>query len=224
MCLSRSGVGSGRPDLLFPAPIEEVPRARRARLGPRTVWASAMTVPNAVGRRRAGHARHVLSGWAVMVPRMKIRRVGPSDWESFRAVRLASLSESPAAFGSTYEDWVDAPAERWQSRLTQVPLTLLACEATEVVGVVSGQPGGEDWVELISMWVAPSARGDGVARQLIDAVTLWAAEQDRRTYLMVRRDNLRARRAYERAGFVDTGIPEGWPVDEPPEHRMELRT
>lgn len=155
---------------------------------------------------------------------MEIRRVGPSDWESFRAVRLASLSESPAAFGSTYEDWVDAPAERWQSRLTQVPLTLLACEATEVVGVVSGQPVGEDWVELISMWVAPLTRGDGVARQLIDAVTLWAAEQDRRTYLMVRRDNLRARRAYERAGFIDTGIPEGWPVGEPPEHRMELGT
>ena len=155
-------------------------------------------------------------------PRMEIRRVGPADWERFRAVRLASLSESPAAFGSRYADWVEAPAERWQSRLTQVPLTLLACEATEVVGVVSGQRVGEDWVELISMWVAPAARGIGVARQLIDAVTRWAGEQGRRTYLMVRSDNLRARRTYERVGFVDTGIPEGWPVDEPPEHRMEL--
>jgi len=55
-------------------------------------------------------------------------------------------------------------------------------------------------------------------------VTRWAAEQNRRTYLMVRIDNDRARRAYERAGFVDTGIPEGWLVNEPPEHRMELRT
>lgn len=155
---------------------------------------------------------------------MEIKRVGPADWESFRTVRLASLSESPAAFGSRYADWVDAPAERWQSRLTQVPLTLLACDPSEVVGVVSGQPVGEHWVELISMWVSPAVRGSGVARQLIDAVTRWAAEQNRRTYLMVRIDNDRARRAYERAGFVDTGIPEGWPVNEPPEHRMELRT
>lgn len=153
-----------------------------------------------------------------------IKQVGPADWEEFRAVRLASLSESPAAFGSRYADWVDASVERWTSRLTQVPLTLLACEATEVVGVVSGQFVDEDWVELISMWVAPTARGNGVARQLIDAVTRWAAEQGRKTYLMVRSDNLRARRAYERAGFIDTGIPEGWPDDEPPEHRMELRT
>jgi hypothetical protein len=76
-------------------------------------------------------------------PVMEITQIGPADWERFRAVRLASLSESPAAFGSRYADWVDAPAERWQSRLTQVPLTLLAHETTEVVGVASGQPVGE---------------------------------------------------------------------------------
>jgi ribosomal protein S18 acetylase RimI-like enzyme len=153
-----------------------------------------------------------------------ITRIGPADWERFRAVRLASLSESPAAFGSRHADWVDAPAERWQARLAQVPLTLLAQEATRVVGVVSGQPVGERWVELISMWVAPRARGTDVAGQLIAAVVEWAAARDRMTYLMVRSDNARARKAYERAGFVDTGIPEGWPADEPPERRMEHRT
>jgi GNAT superfamily N-acetyltransferase len=155
---------------------------------------------------------------------MEITRIGPADWEGFRAVRLASLSESPAAFGSRYADWVDAPAERWQSRLTQVPLTVLAHEAAKVLGVVSGERVGEKWVELISMWVAPAARGTGVAGQLIDAVADWAAGQDRRTFLMVRRDNACARKAYERSGFVDTGVPEGWPVDVPLEHRMELHT
>lgn len=153
---------------------------------------------------------------------MDVTRLGPADWERFREVRLASLSESPEAFGSRYADWVDAPAERWQSRLSQVALTLVAQEGTNVVGVVSGQPVGESWVELISMWVAPAARGTGVAGRLIGAVVEWAADQDRTTYLMVRSDNFRARRSYERAGFVDTGVPEGWPADEPPEHRMEL--
>ena len=84
-----------------------------------------------------------------------------------------------------------------------------------MVGVVSGQPVGEKWVELISMWVAPAARGTGVAAQLIDAVVVWAAGQDRTTYLMVRSDNAFARRSYERVGFVDTGVPEGWPAGEP---------
>jgi GNAT superfamily N-acetyltransferase len=152
-----------------------------------------------------------------------ITQIGPSDWERFREVRLASLSESPAVFGSRHDDWVDAPAERWRSRLTQVPLTLLAHDETTVVGTVSGQRVGESWVELISMWVAPMARGTAVSRQLIDAVASWAAEQDRTTYLMVRSDNARARKSYERAGFVDRGVPEGWPAGEPPERRMELR-
>ena len=138
-------------------------------------------------------------------------------------MRLASLSESPAAFGSRHADWVDAPPERWQSRLTLVPLTLLAHEATTDLGVVSGQPVGEAWVELISMWVAPAARGTGVVGRLIDAVADWAAAQGRTTYLMVRSDNTPARKSYERAGFDDMGVPDDWPPDEPPEHRMERR-
>lgn len=154
---------------------------------------------------------------------MDITGIGPADWERFRDVRLASLAEAPAAFGSRYADWVDAPAERWQSRLSQGPLTLLAQEGMTVVGVVCGQPTGAAWVELISMWVAPSARGRGVARRLIDAVPAWAAGQDRSTYLMVLSDNTRARTSYERAGFIDVGVPQGWPADEPREHRMELR-
>lgn len=152
---------------------------------------------------------------------MDVTRIGPADWERFRAVRLASLSDAPAAFGSRHADWVDAPAEQWQARLTQVPLTLLAHEDTTVLGVVSGQPVEEAWVELISMWVDPAARGTGVAGRLIAAVVDWAAAQGRRTYLMVRSDNHRARRSYERAGFVDAGVPDGWAADEPPEHRME---
>ena len=154
---------------------------------------------------------------------MEITRIGPDDWEQFRAVRLASLSESPHAFGSRHADWVDAPVERWRSRLTQVPVTILAHEEGVVRGVVSGQPADETWVELISMWVAPEVRGTGLARRLIGAVADWAAGQGRQTYLMVRADNDRARRAYERVGFVDTGVPQGWPADEAPEHRMELR-
>ncbi|NUO92436.1 MAG: GNAT family N-acetyltransferase [Dermatophilaceae bacterium] len=154
---------------------------------------------------------------------MDITRIGPDDWQMFREVRLASLSESPGAFGSRHADWVDAPEQQWRSRLTTVPLTLLAHDGTGLVGVVSGQPVGEHEVELISMWVAPAARGAGVARELIDAVVDWAAGQRRSTFRMVRSDNTRARRAYERAGFVDTGVPEGWPTDQPPENRMELR-
>lgn len=151
---------------------------------------------------------------------MAIERIGSADWERFKQIRLESLSESPEAFGSRYGDWVDAPAQRWQSRLSDVELTLVAMGSQKPVGVVSGQPVGDEWVELISLWVSPENRGGGVAGQLIEAVVAWAAARGRDTYLMVRRENAAARCAYERAGFVDTA---GWPVDEPPEHGMERR-
>ena len=153
---------------------------------------------------------------------MKIVRIGPDQWEWFREVRLASLADSPAAFVSRHEDWVDAPEDRWRSRLRDVQLTLLAREGDRVVGVASGALQGDDAVELISMWVSPEARRSGVARSLIDAVVGWADALGRTTHLMVRSDNARAIAAYSRAGFVDRGVPDDWPVDEAPENRMDF--
>jgi RimJ/RimL family protein N-acetyltransferase len=167
-------------------------------------------------RRRAAGDRP----YADRVHDVEIVRIGPEDWQEFREVRLASLADSPAAFGSRYDAWVDAPEGRWRARLTGVPLTLLARREGRPVGVVSGSPEGDDEVELISMWVAPQLRGTGLARALVDAVVAWAAAQHRTTFLMVRIDNHRARAAYERAGFVDTGVPDDHPADEPPENRM----
>jgi ribosomal protein S18 acetylase RimI-like enzyme len=151
----------------------------------------------------------------------ELQRVGPDDWEAFRDVRLRSLADAPGAFASRYDDWADAPEQRWRSRLTAVPLTVLARSGGETVGVVSGVPDGEGSVELISMWVDPVARGTGVAAALIGAVVEFAAAQSRSAYLMVRSDNARAIAAYEKAGFVDRGVPDDWPADEPPECRME---
>ena len=152
-----------------------------------------------------------------------IVRVGPDDWSEFREVRLASLADAPDAFGSTYADWVGAAEERWRARLTDVPLTLVARRAGSPVGVASGSPAQLDErpaVELISMWVSPAERGTGLARLLIDGVVGWAAAQDLPTFLMVRVGNDRARAAYERAGFVSTGVPADHPAGAPPELRM----
>ncbi len=151
---------------------------------------------------------------------VEIQRIGPDEWEVFRDLRLRALREAPYAFGSRYDDWAEAPEERWRDRLANVSLNVVARMGGELVGMASGVVGSEDGAELISMWVDPAARGSGVAGKLIGAVVEWALADGRSTYLMVRTENARAISAYARAGFVDLGIPPGQDPDEPPENRM----
>ena len=151
---------------------------------------------------------------------VEIATLGPEDWELFREIRLRALREAPYAFGSHYDDWVDAPESRWRDRVANVPLNLVARRGDELLGMASGVLDGEDSAGLISMWVDPAARGSGVGAALVGAVVEWAAAAGRPTYLMVRSDNPRAIAAYLRAGFVDLGIPPDHDPDEPPENRM----
>lgn len=149
----------------------------------------------------------------------EIAELGPEDWREFRTLRLQALADAPAAFGSRHADWAEAPEDRWRARLTEVPLNLVARVGGRPVGMASGVVvGGE--VELISMYVAPPARGTGLAQALAERVVGWGAAQGLGTFLMVRSDNSTAIAAYARAGFSDEGVPHDWPDDEPPENRM----
>lgn len=144
------------------------------------------------------------------------------DWQEWRPVRLAALAEAPDAFGSTLQDWADAPEHRWRTRLS-LPgaIDLLAFEDDRAVAMASGvpDPDRQGTAELISMWVAPEARGRGVASRLIDAIVAWAAEHGVSDLeLSVMPDNTRAGRTYERSGFVATDQP----GDELPDGRHEL--
>ena len=145
--------------------------------------------------------------------------IGPDDWEEFRDVRLASLLDAPAAFGARHADWAGADEQRWRDRMSSVPLTVVARSSDGAVGVVCGAEA-EDSVELISMWVAPEHRGTGLADRLVAEVVTWARGRGKPTGLDVRDENAAAIRAYERAGFVDHGVPDDRPDDAPRERRM----
>ncbi len=139
------------------------------------------------------------------------RRVTAEDWAVWRPVRLAALTDAPQAFGSRLEDWQDAPEHRWRTRLS-LPgaVDLLAVEDDVVVGMASGVPDPDDpaLAELISMWVAPDARGRGHVALLVDEVArVLVAQGVAHLELSVMPDNDRARRAYERIGFTATDTP-----------------
>jgi ribosomal protein S18 acetylase RimI-like enzyme len=133
------------------------------------------------------------------------------DWAVWRSLRLAALAEAPYAFGSTLSDWQgDGDREqRWRDRLT-IPgsRNVVAVLDTVPVGMATGVPSGSDGpVELISMWVAPEARGRGVADRLIEDIEDWAVRERHATTLrlMVMPGNANAIALYRRHGFTETG-------------------
>lgn len=138
----------------------------------------------------------------------------PDDWRLWRELRLEALREAPAAFGSTLADWQGAGDQeaRWRQRLTSVPFNVVARSGGKPAGMVSGLRSGEN-AELISLWVAPCARGQGVGDRLILAVVDWArAAGAPRVVLSVKQGNEPAAHLYRRHGFVEAGrSPESEP-------------
>ena len=136
-----------------------------------------------------------------------LRVLAPDEWQLWRELRLAALEESPTVFGSSLKDWQGDGdrEERWRQRLMSVPFNCVAYVEGKPAGMVSGGWNGHD-VELLSLWVAPHARGRGVGEKLVESVMAWARDQQAsHIVLSVRDHNAPAISLYCRHGFHATG-------------------
>lgn len=157
------------------------------------------------------------------VPVIVLNVLGADDWQVWRELRIRALEEAPYAFESKLRDWQgDGDREaRWRDRLANVPLNLVAQLDGRPSGMVSATAPDEDrCVDLISMWVAPFARGRGVGDALVAGVIDWSREHGmRRIALDVTAGNDRAIALYSRHGFVLAAEP---PACAGCEYRMSL--
>jgi GNAT superfamily N-acetyltransferase len=150
---------------------------------------------------------------------IRIRRFAPHEWPAYRALRLRSLADAPNAFGSSLaaeEAWAH---ELWMARLTAAAVSGRDCplvaESTGADGAMLGlvwakcDAGDAGIVNLFQMWVAPEARGRGVAAALLDEAVAWARSiQASVLQLGVVCDNEPAIQLYVRKGFRKVGAPE----------------
>lgn len=152
-----------------------------------------------------------------------LRDLTVDDWVQWKEMRLAALAEAPYAFHTRIEDWVGATEDRWRSRLEVPGRFLIADLDGRPAGIVIGLPPDQTGVaDLLSLWVAPFARGRGVSDALVEAVLDTARAQGaERVALHVVEGNEPASGLYRRHGFVDLGPVPGTAVDGRMEHRME---
>jgi GNAT superfamily N-acetyltransferase len=153
---------------------------------------------------------------------MLIRRVREGESELLRRIRLGALAEAPYAFDSPLADERELPAEVWARRAAtgaagEAAVTFFAEDDGDYIGLVTGlwEVEGPARALIVSMWVAPRARGRGLGQRLLDTVVDWAKERGAlHVDLWVTEGNDPARTLYENAGFTPTG--ERAPLDSDP--------
>ena len=140
---------------------------------------------------------------------MTVRRLTPEDADLWREVRLRMLSAEPENFGASYGDWVDRPIADWQNFLRHIPC-VVSLDGDLAVGAM-GLWRNEGRTErhratLIAVWLDPEFRGAGRADAMLDEIVAIARERGIvQIELNVHDANDRARRLYERHGFVRYG-------------------
>jgi ribosomal protein S18 acetylase RimI-like enzyme len=143
---------------------------------------------------------------------VQVRRIRSGEGRLLRNERLAALADSPLAFESTFDEESNRPDEAWETakaaRSEGVASANFVAEGEAgVVGLIGAYRSDEEpeTVELISMWVAPHARGQGLGAHLVERVVEGAAgAKATRVALWVTRGNDPAIALYRRTGFSFT--------------------
>ncbi len=142
----------------------------------------------------------------------ELRRLGSDDWETFREIRLASLADSPDAFGSTLGREQGFSEADWRQRVSGLVYLVEDPAPVSVGGLFDNDGVFHVW----GMWTAPAHRGRGHARSILDSMI----PSEGLVRLHVNVENTVARTAYERYGFVGTGELE--PLRPGSDQQMEL--
>jgi ribosomal protein S18 acetylase RimI-like enzyme len=159
-----------------------------------------------------------------------IRPVRADEWREIRLLRLEALQDdlAPIAFLDSFADAQTQPDEFWQVRAARSSsdagheagarqfvavdgsgswvgtLVVIVEKAGEVD--FEGKTVSEARGHVVGVYLRPEHRGRGVLQELFEAALGWIRERGLpQARLHVHADNIRARKAYEKAGFRATG-------------------
>ena len=137
-----------------------------------------------------------------------IRRLGEDDLEALWRLRLQALTDNPEAFGSTYQETIGRGQASIRQRLQAGDDTFyLGAFEQGLIGIVGFiREGGVKERHkgyLVSLYVLPEKRGQGVGAALAQALIAEAGQLEglEQLHLAVVTSAHGARRLYESLGF-----------------------
>jgi predicted GNAT family acetyltransferase len=153
-------------------------------------------------------------------PTHTVHRVTTADAARMRALRLEMLADSPLAFLETLAQAAARSHADYRRRISQAAAgNQLAQFVADPGGRLIGHAGGTVLAEepratvVFAVYITPASRGSGVLAELVETVAEWSVAAGRAELMLeVVVGNHRAVRAYERLGFVDTGVRVPHPV------------
>ncbi len=141
-----------------------------------------------------------------MIENLVITHLQPSDWERLRAIRLASIFESPDWLsGKGYEFESTAPIEFWQDRITSEMWFIAEDCGRDIAVMNAGDPNPNfptsRWFQ--ACWIDTDYRGLGILTFMVNFLDEFGSRLGWETLgLGVWLGNERAQNAYARAGFT----------------------
>ena len=141
---------------------------------------------------------------------IEITKAGAEAAQRLRSVRLAALKDTPDAFGAKHEDELLFSDSQWQDRLKYTYWCFVVADGVDI-GLLAVDKADKDrnsdcW--LSSWWISDAFRGQGVAQLMMEWVIKLSRENDWKIIgLGVWPENLRARSAYKKLGFLEADKP-----------------
>jgi ribosomal protein S18 acetylase RimI-like enzyme len=131
-----------------------------------------------------------------------VRRAIPDDWEHFRDLRLAALTDTPDAYGSTLEVEQQYAEDQWREWIQSDAIFL---SNSGLIGATQLYESHSRF--LYAMWVDPRDRGGALGSLLVEAGINWArTEAVGEVNLYVAENNNRAFRFFEKMAFTRSGV------------------
>jgi len=143
-----------------------------------------------------------------------IRRIRPTDAARMRALRLEMLADSPLAFLETLAEHAARSHSEYTARIARAAVDptfaqFVADPGGPFVGHLGGMalPDDPTVTVIFAVYLTPAWRGSGLLAELVGTAAAWSRAAGRPELMLeVVVGNDRALRAYQRLGFVDTGV------------------
>lgn len=141
---------------------------------------------------------------------IKITRIKPSRWKEYKDLRIESIKNSPQAFLSDLQETLNSSDSSWQKKIKN--MFFAVNEKDQLVGMVGclrEKKNQQDHImKIVSLYVTPKFRGQGLGRKLLKKALKFAQENKNITKieLGVITKQKAAIKLYQSSGFVEIGI------------------